>query len=181
MDNSQQYIKMCFGAWPDLKENYQPAKGDFYKCSCKSCQNTDRIFMINDYDYDYVTNRNLKNVYEAYTEMVKNSGCGGFGAFWALWDDDGFFIIWKQDQLQGMIIRQVPSGRPRTLLIWLLNTVVHPENPPHNKNIADDQNKYWEQFDSMEQLWLSFVMSQKFGKVWNSDKEEWVKEKGGML
>ena len=29
--------------------------------------------------------------------------------------------------------------------------------------------------DSMEQLWLSFVMSEKYSKQWNSEKEEWIK------
>ena len=30
---------------------------------------------------------------------------------------------------------------------------------------------YWEQFLSMEQLWLAFVMKEKYGKVW--DGETW--------
>ena len=28
---------------------------------------------------------------------------------------------------------------------------------------------------SMEQLWLSFVMKEKYQKTWDSEKEEWVK------
>ena len=170
MDDSQQYIKMCFGAWPDLKGNYQPAKGDFYKCSCKSCQNTDRIFMINDYDYDYVTNRNLKNVYKGYAEMVKDSSYGGFGAHWDEGGKEkrGFFIIWKQDQLQEIF----EEGGRKLRYIELLGIV---------SIIKERNDSYYVNFQSLEQLWLSFVMFQKFGKVWNSDKEEWVKEKGGML
>ena len=87
-------------------------------------------------------------------------------------------VVWlpMQDQLQEMVWLRVPSKKPRTLLIWLLNSVVFPENPPINKNIADDENKYWEQFDSMEQLWLAFVMSQKFNKIWDEEKEEWIKQ-----
>ena len=165
MDRSLQYIKMCFKAWPDLKENYQPAKGDFYKCSCKSCRDTDRIFMINDYDYDYVTNRNLKNVYEAYTEMVKNSGCGGFGAFWALWDDDGFFIIWKQDQLQG-----IKGGEPTYVLIKFYNWFCDQFSP-----LWEESQLHECKFQTMEQLWLAFVMKERFNKVWNG--EDWIKEK----
>lgn len=29
-------------------------------------------------------------------------------------------------------------------------------------------------YDSMEQLWLAFVMRQVYGRVWDEDKEEWV-------
>ena len=31
---------------------------------------------------------------------------------------------------------------------------------------------YWEDFTSMEQLWLAFVMKEKWNKVWNG--EEWI-------
>ena len=89
----------------------------------------------------------------------------------------GIYMVWlpRQDQLQEMIWLRVPSKKPRTLLIWLLNSVVFPEDPPTNKNIADNENKYWEQFDSMEQLWLAFVMKEKFNKIWDDKKGEWVK------
>lgn len=32
---------------------------------------------------------------------------------------------------------------------------------------------YWLSFDSYEQLWLAFVMKEKYGKAWNG--EEWIK------
>ncbi len=31
-------------------------------------------------------------------------------------------------------------------------------------------------FPSMAQLWLAFVMKEKYGKVWDSSKQDWVKE-----
>ena len=37
--------------------------------------------------------------------------------------------------------------------------------------VADFMGRYTERFDSMEQLWLAFVMYEKFGKKW--DGEEW--------
>ena len=121
--------------------------------------------MINDYDYDYVTNRNLKNVYKGYAEMVKDSSYGGFGAHWDEGGKEkrGFFIIWKQDQLQEMVTPEPnwPFNFVGNLTRWI-----------------DSNISYSCSFNSMEQLQLAFVMSQKFGKVWNSDKEEWVKEKG---
>lgn len=35
-------------------------------------------------------------------------------------------------------------------------------------------HSYIKQFDSMEQLWLAFVMKERFRKVWSTDKNEWV-------
>jgi hypothetical protein len=34
--------------------------------------------------------------------------------------------------------------------------------------------EYWELFQSWEQLWLAFVMKEKYNKIWNG--EDWVKE-----
>lgn len=31
--------------------------------------------------------------------------------------------------------------------------------------------EYW----TMEQLWMAFVMREKYGKVWDSTKEDWIK------
>lgn len=32
-------------------------------------------------------------------------------------------------------------------------------------------------FASMEQLWLAFVMKEKYSKQWSTEKEEWIEEK----
>lgn len=62
--------------------------------------------------------------------------------------------IWlpRQDQLQEMVGYQIPSGTQLQLFFAFTLT---------QKRI------------SMEQLWLAFVMKEKYGKVWNG--EEWVK------
>ena len=170
MDNSQQYIKMCFGAWPHLKGNYQPVKGDFYKCSCKSCQDTDRIFMVNDYDYDYVMNRNLENVYERYAEMVKDSGCGGFGAYWDKGGKEkrGFFIIWKQDQLQEMMLPELRKQQKYTHEGFIAACLIADFDSWLNRMFPWIPPK---QCNSMEQLWIGFVMHEKYHKIWNG--EDW--------
>jgi len=41
-----------------------------------------------------------------------------------------------------------------------------------NFSYADGLNFYSEQFTSMEQLWLAFVMKEKYGKVW--DRKDWI-------
>lgn len=35
-----------------------------------------------------------------------------------------------------------------------------------------DFREYCKQFSSMEQLWLAFIMQEKYGKTWN--KEDWI-------
>ena len=34
---------------------------------------------------------------------------------------------------------------------------------------------------TFEQLWLAFVMYEKYGKVWDDKKEEWVESKGRLV
>jgi hypothetical protein len=34
--------------------------------------------------------------------------------------------------------------------------------------------KYKQLFDSLEQLWLVFVMKEKYYKVWNEEKQDWI-------
>lgn len=41
---------------------------------------------------------------------------------------------------------------------------------------AIENQNYWMSFTSREQLWLAFVMKEKYGKIWNG--EDWVKESG---
>ena len=37
-------------------------------------------------------------------------------------------------------------------------------------------NVFTSTFTSFEQLWLAFVMKEKYGKTWNNKKEEWKNE-----
>ena len=83
--------------------------------------------------------------------------------------------IWRwlprQDQLQEMVIESLTAslhdGFEHRRLIVLTGRfrdfVSHcfPEEP-----------LYSERFDSMEQLWLAFVMKEKHGKVWNGSAWE---------
>ena len=34
----------------------------------------------------------------------------------------------------------------------------------------------YQEYDSMEQLWLTYFMKKKYGKTWDEVSEEWVKE-----
>lgn len=65
-------------------------------------------------------------------------------------------ILWYQDQLQEMVLNGWVGRKP----YWL----EHKFHEFLNKNVKDI-------YSSLEQLWLAFVMKEKFNKVW--DKEDW--------
>ena len=68
-------------------------------------------------------------------------------------------FIWlpRQDQLQEMI-----KGLPINHVLRISKFV---------ENLDDGSGKILE-WDSMEQLWLAFVMKEKYGKTWNG--KEWL-------
>jgi len=91
-------------------------------------------------------------------------------------DDDHPGTIWlpRQDQLQEMVFGEFyklggeerPSGIDEMLGAFQDFCFVNKcplEWPWNEPNL------------SMEQLWLAFVMHERFGKRWNTEKGEWVK------
>lgn len=73
--------------------------------------------------------------------------------------------IWlpRQDQLQEMVeIDIFTCFKSGTLEI---------ENYSTNKTSI-----YFEQFITFEQLWLAFVMKEKFSKIWNEEQQDWINE-----
>ena len=72
------------------------------------------------------------------------------------WDEH--FWLPRQDQLQGMVGNHTWYG-----LILKLNQFVE------EVDFSQEANE----FRSMEQLWLAFVMKEKYNKVWNGD--DWIK------
>lgn len=74
-------------------------------------------------------------------------------------------FIWlpRQDQLQGMVNEKNPCDLLHSFFTevyeWVDGRYEYPKG-------------YYEQFASMEQLWLVFVMFEKYNKIW--DGEEWI-------
>ena len=70
--------------------------------------------------------------------------------------------IWlpRQDQLQEMVLE---SNHPDELLKII----------GHFHDFACGVTP---QFDSMEQLWLAFVMKELYSKIWSKEKEKWICE-----
>jgi len=62
--------------------------------------------------------------------------------------------VWlpRQDQLQEMVIEKYAT--PRDLAIAFSNVLM------------DDKTSYFDDFDSMEKLWLVFIMREKYKKKW---------------
>ncbi len=80
-------------------------------------------------------------------------------------------LIWlpRQDQLQAM----VRGEKHMHLLAYEFAAYFHGTVDPLYQEIGRD-NFTVDSDNSMEQMWLAFVMKVKFGKVWIG--EEWVKQ-----
>ena len=77
----------------------------------------------------------------------------------------------RQDQLQEMVdvtVWDLDLPKPIALVEWINSVLFH--NFPDGSTAT---NTYYEQFASMEQLWLAFVMKEKYHQVWNGDKWVW--------
>ena len=72
--------------------------------------------------------------------------------------------VWlpRQDQLQEMVLPKETFNLAWWNLHWMF----------HNWIIATEFK--YENVSGMEQLWLAFVMKEKFNKAWNDEEEEWV-------
>ena len=77
---------------------------------------------------------------------------------------DEVIPIYRQDQLQEMI-----EGESDILAVRLTNWMLD-----NQKFYKGGRYKKLYPTNSMEQLWLAFVMSEKYNKIWNG--EDWVKE-----
>ena len=145
MDISNNYITMCDMA-QEIQDGYKPSAGDFAVRACE---------------------------YGHYTIGLVSWRYNQNNLWWSLLDGtDGITLsdnnqeryleklIWipRQDQLQEVIKDCVGSARE-------LANMFHPfinETP---------WNQIYPLRNSMEQLWLAFVMKEKYGKIW--DNERW--------
>lgn len=87
-------------------------------------------------------------------------------------------LIWlpRQDQLQGMLLTSdVDFVELLEHFYWSWAAYKTDEKYPWREYIEDeDKGKILADFASMEQLWLAFVMKEKFNKIWNG--EDWINE-----
>jgi len=144
MDTSEKYIKMCEKAEEIQKEI--------------------RLYDV----YAFMTEH----------EKYKIGVYGGERIFKATFLTGAIFLP-RQDQLQEMIL---PELRKQQKYTHAYTKGQNAEGFIATCLIADfnswlDRMFPWlkqEQCNSMEQLWLAFVMKEKFNKTWNDEKEEWT-------
>ena len=84
----------------------------------------------------------------------------------------------RQDQLQKMLANDDELDYSMEELITGFHAfyIVSEGTMPHKVQIeeADKWADYINQFMSLEQLWLAFVMHEKYQKQWSEDKQEWL-------
>ena len=162
MDTSKEYIKMCEKA-EEIQKPWKPIEGDVWACPCKACVNRNaKVNIVSDYDIDALNKRDLTRVYPAYAQTVRFCG----GDFADHFNQAREASVWlpRQDQLQEMVgINQYGSGG---LCIWFY--------PDKSCSLGyEDRDRDFisiVQCESMEQLWLAFVMKEKYRKTWNGKK-----------
>ena len=81
--------------------------------------------------------------------------------FWSKDKKGRIVFLSRQDQLQEMLVGQD------------VNQMITGISHFHDNHSAQMELKKWSLFGSMEQLWLAFVMSERFGKRWTG--ETWEK------
>ena len=95
-------------------------------------------------------------------EIFGDYECGECPVEWTVGDSiDGWIVLPRQDQLQEMVEGQLRDKFDR-FDVWC-----------HSKTGFPGAWSDWTlQFTSVEQLWLAFVMKEKYNKVWDGDK--WI-------
>jgi len=161
MDVSAEYVKMCERAWEiQVLRNKVPKNGEYFQY-----EEGDYIYTgggLNGEDDEpeveiLGTTIYAPIYYERKNDQI-NIGKVGYD------EGAGYYplkLIWlpRQDQLQEMIRKSfLDTGNPDRQMIHFLSAW-----------LVD--YAYPIRLDSMEQLWLAFVMKEKYSKTWTG--EEW--------
>lgn len=161
MDISETYIKMCEKA-EEIQALWKPSTGDWFTPKLNlDMGGSDDIFKP-------------QQEVSVNTHWMKGKGyCNGDIADWGedYWCDgcaqiETKWLTWlpRQDQLQEMVKRGQEDFFPYNLL-WRLYRAISPDSKG---------NIYNSEFTSMEQLWLAFVMKERYQKIWTG--QDWIKQ-----
>jgi len=142
MDVSKEYIEMCEKA-VELREQ-SPLREDIHSCCYLG-------------DYNYMQKENYFHQGSTPTKIVDGVGYSEIIKIW----------LPRQDQLQEMVLsKEEPDFN---FVYWLEIFYEWYEN---EKGYYFDKEDNEVDFKSMEQLWLAFVMAEKYNKRW--DGKEWI-------
>jgi hypothetical protein len=168
MSKLQTYVNMSAKAI-EVQKLHNPSLGDRYVCACESCRKNIKIsHYIQDYDMDNLNKRDLTDVEPHYANLVRSADTCTFVAFYHGRCDEDLSYIWlpTQSQLQGMIKNKREYSWH--LLERFNGWVIY--NSPKTEYFKQNFSNF-----SMEQLWLIFIMKEKFNKIW--DGEDWILNK----
>jgi len=139
------YIEMC--DCPEIQGLWKPAIGDYIAGE----------WFIDDKDTMGLCYKGIVTELnpEGHSDCVSTGG----SIFWAIKSH-----IWlpRQDQLQAIVEDILWKGIITPAGRWASGTI-----SSFNRNIFEGENAcYYSRFKPMEQLWISFVMKEKFNQVW---------------
>lgn len=179
MDTSKQYILMC-----EKAEEIQALRPKLLRTALNKIQR--------------------KTVFDSMLMNHFGDGicCDGYSGNWwfsttmgiPVWNtaEDEFIWLIRQDQLQEMLTQL--DGEDLRIFdlaehhkIDAFHQFVFPDENlgvmPHKTTVerVTKQMAYVSQFKTQEQLWLAFVMFERFSKQWSVDKKEWFKNDERLL
>ena len=163
MDTSPQYIKLCEKA-EEIQGDWKPSAWDW--CYCKIYR---EVVILSGYETDagYYGHGIEESVFEPKWQAFCAVEEGGIKSYK---EQESFKLdhAWlpTQSQLQEM----VGDYQMARDYIWGIGSNL--DNEPYLFKGAFSEG-YILSFNSMEQLWLAFVMKEKYGKIWNGT--DWVK------
>jgi len=162
MDTTLKYIKMCEKVG-EIQKEWIPQVGDYiWRKYTVFGDVIDRTIWPEDKMYEVIILTYASSA-DGYFHAVKSGTNDGENRIFETHNElhkATCIFIPRQDQLQEMLY---PKGNQRvTSLVCSSYDFITSE--------------LWEpeMFDSMEKFWLAFVMKEKYGKVWDDKKEEWI-------
>jgi len=144
MDTSETFIKQCEKA-EEIQEAWKPQYGDYIGGQ----------WFIDTEDNIGLTQLGIVLSYDADKKLLNTGGA-------ILWSKETNFWLPRQDQLQAMV-----DWKDYDISIdWhsLPCKFYWAKDPLETQGVDGG---------SMEQLWLAFVMQERYSKIWNG--EEWIK------
>ena len=157
VDTTEEYIEMSMALPDEMISAWEPYAGDF-------------VFAKHGFsDHDY-RNESDNGVLGIITKVQEDTfsiePCGKGAVAW--YSIEHSTPLWKQDQLQDMLdLKPYSFGKSykmnigRTENKWMM----YCEDGPVHCSFSQIS-------ESLEQLWLTFIMYKKYGKAWNG--KEWI-------
>ena len=142
MDTSKEYIKMCKHA-KEIQDLWKPKFSDFVFHFVEDLEEVGIVVSCLRKSPDIYVNGRVKYIYKL----------------------DTLCWIPRQDQLQELSWNTDIAENNITHLLMRFYDTIHGNDP-------EDRDFYWTQFNTLEQLWLTFYMWSKHHKTWNDN--QWI-------